>query len=122
MLPSQYFNISLTGLVAFGVFFVTLFNGMGYVIVVAGIIGLLLNTFISAFMALSSIRQGLASAIAYSAPIAVFSALAVGDLVLKGKGAPFVFWFSGAAATFAAGALGVLVIYLYRLIFIKERR
>ena len=120
MQPTQYLNASLTGLLAFGVFFITLFNGMGYIIVMAGIVGLFLNTAISGYMALESIAKGFFTATAYSAPIAVFSALAVGDLVVKGNSGPFVFWFSGALATFAAGALGVLAICLYRLMVPKR--
>lgn len=116
MQPVQHINASLAGLFAFSVFFVTMFNGMGYWIYIAALVALALNTLISGFMALASIRQGLLTAAAYSAPVAVFSALAVGDLVLKGKGAPFVFWFSAAVASFAAGAAGVLLVYLYRLI------
>jgi len=120
MQPGQHLNASLAGLLAFCVFFVTMFNGMGYWIIVAGVIALLLNTVISGFIALDNIRQGLITALAYSAPVAVFSALSVGDLVLKGKGAPFVFWFSAAAATLAAGALGVLLVYLFRLLIPKR--
>ena len=116
MQPGQHLNASLAGLFAFCVFFIAMFNGMGHWIIVAGVIALLLNTFISGFIALDNIRQGLITALAYSAPVAVFSALSVGDLILKGKSAPFVFWFSAAVSTLAAGALGVLLIYLFRLL------
>lgn len=115
MQPFQYANAGIAGLIGFGIFFYTLFNGMGQVIIITGAVTLLINALLSGFMALNSLRQGLLTAAAYCAPVAVFSALAVGDLVLKGKSDPFIFWFSAAAATFTAGALGVLVIFLYRL-------
>ncbi|TNF04348.1 MAG: hypothetical protein EP323_06820 [Gammaproteobacteria bacterium] len=115
MQPTQYLNISLAGLATFGIFFYTFANGMGNLILVAGGIGLVLNAAIAGFFSLESLRRGILSALAYSAPLAVFSALAVGDLVLKGRSGPFIFWLSAAAITFAAGFCGVLLIFVYRL-------
>ncbi|MDP1521164.1 hypothetical protein Q8A57_09310 [Porticoccus litoralis] len=120
MQPTQYLNISLAGLATFGIFFYTFANGMGNLIIAAGCIGLLLNTIIAGFFALDSFRRGILSALAYSAPLAVFSALAVGDLVLKGRSGPFIFWFSAAAITFTAGLCGALLIFVYRLFVPKN--
>lgn len=115
MQPVQPLKASLIGLLAFGIFFITFFNGMGNIIIVAAAITLLVNLLLSAFMALGNLKQGLLTATAYSAPVAVFSALSVGDLVLKGNSAPFLFWLSATGIVFSAGVLGVLLVCLYRL-------
>ncbi|WP_438951805.1 hypothetical protein [Porticoccus sp.] len=112
----QPIKASLIGLATFFIFYLSMLSMQFPWMVTAGVIGLLSNTFISGFSATYNLRDGMLTALAYSAPLAVFSALTVGDLVLHGKGAPFIFWCSTAFITLCSGFLGVAAIYLFRLI------
>jgi hypothetical protein len=111
----QPIKASLIGLATFFIFYLSMLSIQLPWILTAGIIGLLTNTFISGFSALYNLRDAMLTALAYSAPVAVFSALTVVDLVLHGKSGPFIFWCSAAFITFCSGFLGVAAVYLFRL-------
>lgn len=111
----QPIKASLIGLATFFIFYLSMLSIQLPWMLAAGIIGLLTNTFLSGFSALYHLRNGMLTALAYSAPMAVFSALTVGDLVLHGKSGPFIFWCTAAFITLCAGFLGVAAIYLFRL-------
>lgn len=111
----QPIKASLIGLATFFIFYLSMLSIQLPWMLAAGIIGLLANTFLSGFSALYHLRDGMLTALAYSAPLAVFSALTVGDLVLHSKSGPFIFWCTAAFITLCAGFLGVAAIYLFRL-------
>ena len=111
----QPIKASLIGLATFFIFYLSMLSIQLSWMLTAGAIGLLMNTFVSGFSALYNLRDGMLTALAYSAPMAVFSALTVGDLVLNGKSGPFVFWCTSAFITLCSGFLGVAAVYLFRL-------
>ena len=74
----QPIKASLIGLATFFIFYLSMLSIQLPWMLAAGIIGLLTNTFLSGFSALYHLRDGMLTALAYSAPMAVFSALTVG--------------------------------------------
>jgi len=112
----QPIKASLIGLATFFIFYLSMLSMQLPWMLTAGVLGLLMNTFISGFSALYNLRDGMLTALSYSAPMAVFSALTVGDLVLHGKSGPFIFWCTSAFITLCSGFLGVAAIYLFRLV------
>lgn len=115
----QNFNIAMAGLVAFALFFYSLAQNLGYWVYVVAGLGLLASALLSAVNASEKLSKGVFAALLFAAPVAIFSVLSVGDLVLLGKGGPFMFWLSATGLTVASGLLGVGITLLYRIMIGK---